>query len=590
MRPLDGPVEAQAPSPRGERQDHTDEARRLLVLIAARPLVLSLAVGFGIAANEALFVPGKSAGTGVLLLSYVLTGVYLLFWKLGMSRSVQVSIQVVTDAVLVTLLIAVTGGQGSQYALLYLLLILYASLFGSSRGAVAAGVLCCGAYATLWLPAFVPSGTLGQRPLPGQSYAGLLFYCSLFVAVGAIGGFLARRAEQKDQKLKDAALELERIQLGTDVILESIGSGIMSIDSEGKVVHFNRTASQILGLDPEEVRNGRFDEVLGPEMSGLAEQFRIGLEENVPVFRGEVEITSADGRKIPLGVNTSLIEAETGKKAGVVALYQDLTEAKKHDERAKRQETLAALGAFSAGIAHEIRNCLSPIAGSAELLSKEVSLHGDARRLMDLILKETDRLEVFLTELLFYARSKPLETKPVALETLIQETIELVKQHTANKEGVSIEYSSAGPEIHVLGDSEQLKRVFVNLGVNALEALECGGELTIRSYLEPVAGQPPAGATDRDAGRGAAASAVVEFKDNGVGIPPETLHRILEPFYSTKAAGTGLGLSIAQRVVERHGGRLSVESRLGMGTIVKVHVPSCKADGLKVPCQVQEAA
>ena len=580
MRRRGGPGEARVKSSPAQRQDQKDEAKRLLTLIASRPVVLSLAVGLGVVANDALFTAGRGAGAAVLLASYVLTGLYFLLWARRANKSFQVYLQIVADAALVTALVGVTGGPRSQYVLLYLLLILYASLFASFRGTLATGVLCSCAYVALWSPA-LPWANPGRAAARTDGSASVFFTGLSFAAAGVLGGFLARRAEQKEKKLKAARLELERIQLGTDVILESIGSGIMSIDSEGKIVHFNRTAAQILGLEPDFVKNRHYSEVLGHGMAGLAEQFTLGLSKGDTVFRGEAVITSRDGRTVPLGINTSLIVTDSGARVGVVALYQDLTEAKRLDERSKRQETLAALGAFSAGIAHEIRNCVSPIVGSAELLRKEVALRGDAKKLMSLIVKETDRLDVFLNELLFYARSKPLEMKTVDLQALIRDTIEIVKRHPAHSQGRSVSHQPHEPETWVNLDPEQMKRVFVNLAVNALQALECGGEVTIRTVSEDG---------NSHWSTRTAPSVVVEFEDNGVGIPPETLHRITEPFYSTKGSGTGLGLSIAQRVVERHDGRLSIESRLGMGTKVGVYIPRSVADRIDTPYPVQEAA
>ena len=580
MRRQGGPGEARVTSSPAHRQDQKDEAKRLLTLIVTRPVVLSLAVGLGAVANDAVFTAGRAAGAAVLLASYALTGVYLLLWARRVNKPLQVYIQVVADAALVTALVAVTGGPRSQYVLLYLLLILYASLFASFRGALATGVLCSGAYVALWSPLF-PGRRLPWGTARADGSASMYFTGLLFVAAGVLGGFLARRAEQKERKLRDARLELERIQLGTDVILESIGSGIMSIDSEGKIIHFNRTAAQILGLEPDFAKNRHYNEVLGHGMAGLAEQFTLGLTQGTSVFRGEAVITSRDGRTVPLGINTSLIVTNSGARVGVVALYQDLTEAKRLDEKSKRQETLAVLGAFSAGIAHEIRNCVSPIVGSAELLRKEVSLRGDAKKLMGLIVKETDRLEVFLNELLFYARSKPLELRTVDLQALIRETMEIVKRHPAHSEGRSVSHEPHEAETWVSVDPEQMKRVFVNLAVNALQALECGGEVIITTGCEDG---------NSHWSRRTTPSVVVEFEDNGVGIPAETMHRILEPFYSTKGSGTGLGLSIAQRVVERHDGRLSIESRLGIGTKVGVHIPRVLADRIDTPYPIQEAA
>ncbi|UCF79176.1 MAG: PAS domain S-box protein [Candidatus Eiseniibacteriota bacterium] len=565
----------------GQRQDQRVEQGRLRALIIARPLALTLAVGFGIALDGELFVPGARAGAWVLLISYTLSGIYILLSALRVRHGFQLGLQLVLDVALVTALVSVTGGVNSQYVLLYFVLILYASMLLSFGGALAASVLSAAAYLFSWTPALVSSRLVGPDYGNKEAVVKILFHGLLFVTVGVLGGFLARRAEQKERKLRDTASELRRVRLGTDVIIQSIKSGIMSIDSEGKVVHFNEAASDILGLDPAEVRGKYFEEALNPGMAAVARALRRGLHEGETVFRGEMEIESGDGRKVPLGINTSLIRTESGGRAGVVALCQDLTEAKRMDEKAKRQETLAALGQFSAGIAHEIRNCLSPITGSVELLKNELSPEGDSEELMGLILKETDRLEVFLTELLFYARAKPPEKQSVSLQELVEETVELLRRHPAYSERKVIECKFLTPDIHVNVDREQMKRVLVNLAVNALEAIDSKGTLTISTSLDAGAGEPP----ERHR-----PEATVEFKDNGQGIAPEDLCRILEPFYSTKGSGTGLGLSIAQRVLEGHGGKLSIESALGKGAKATIHIPCSVADRVDTACTNQKAA
>lgn len=562
-------------------QDQKPKARGVLSLILARPIVLTLAVGSGIALDQGLFTSGAEGGVRVLVSCYLLTGLYLLFALLRIRTTLSLAFQIAADVFLLTRLVSITGGPDSQYVLLYFILILYASMYLSFRGALTAGALSAGGYSLSWW------SQLFSWHVPQLGYSGpdatlkILFHAILFMTVGTLGGFLARRAEQQDRRLIDATNELHRIRLGTDVILESIGSGIMSIDSEGRIVHFNRAASNILGLDPGVAHDKHFEEILGPGMSAIAQLLRRGLDEGLTVSRGELEITSGDGRKVPLGINTSLVATEIGKRAGVIALYQDLTEVKKTEEKVKRQETLAALGQFSAGITHEIRNCLSPIVGSVELLRKELSLEGDSQKLMDLILKEADRLEGFLKELLFYARAKALDFKEVNLQQLIDETVEVVRRHPAHSPGKTLRCKFHARETYAKLDAEQMKRVFVNLAVNALEAIEGHGQLTISTYVEDK----------RLNGRSEPCPfVVVEFEDNGVGIPTESLNRILEPFYSTKGSGTGLGLSIAQRVVERHNGKMSIESQPDKGTKVRVYIPHFVADRIDTTCLTHKAA
>ena len=215
------------------------------------------------------------------------------------------------------------------------------------------------------------------------------------------------------------------------------------------------------------------------------------------------------------------------------------------------------------------------------MLRNELSLKGDSEKLMGLILTEADRLEVFLTELLFFARAKPPDRQTVLLQDLIEETVELVRRHPAHFEGKIVTCSFRAPETRVSVDREQMKRVFVNLAVNALEAMETGGTLAVSTYVETE----EAGLS-RDGGP----HATVEFQDSGEGIPPEDLGQVLEPFYSTKRSGTGLGLSIAHRIVEGHDGRLSIESSPGEGTKVRVHIPCSVADKVDMACDGQKAA
>ncbi len=567
--------------PLGQQQEQRGEHGRIRTLILARPLALTLAIGFGIALNGEVFTSGAEGGAAILLISYALTGVYILLWVFRVHPSFQLSLHVVMDVILITALVWITGGAESQYVLLYFVLILYSSMYLSFGGALAASTLSAAAYLFSWLPMVASQHILGASQAGRDATVKILFHGVLFVAVGFLCGFLARRVEQKERKLRDTTTELKRVRLGTDVILQSIGSGITSVDSNGRIVHFNKAASRILGLVPSCILNKDFEEVLEPRMSGIAEVLRRGLEGGDTVSRAEIEITSGDGKRVPIGITTSLIITESGRRAGVVALYQDLTEAKRMDEKAKRQETLAALGQFSAGIAHEIRNCLSPIAGSVELLRNELSLEGDLDRLMALILQETDRLEVFLTELLFYARAKPLETQAVHLQDLIEETVDVVKRHPVYSNGKSIECSFHAPETWVDVDREQMKRVFTNLSVNALEAIQGYGSLTVMTRLK---------AGDLRRSGGSKSEVIVEFRDTGPGIPEEELSRVLEPFYSTKKSGTGLGLSIVQRVVERHGGRLMIESVPGEGTKVAIHIPCSVADKVEMVCDEKKVA
>jgi signal transduction histidine kinase len=253
---------------------------------------------------------------------------------------------------------------------------------------------------------------------------------------------------------------------------------------------------------------------------------------------------------------------------GVVAVFQDLTEVREMERRARRNETLAEVGALAAGIAHELRNGLKPISGSVEVLQRELKLEGEAADLMDLIARESGRLNKFVTDLLSYSRERDLALEPVRLDDHLRELVSTLRHDPRRAASVQVEYVGCpgGPEdVRLVVDSEQMRQVWLNLAANALEAIGERGVLSVSWSVR-----------DED-------QVAVEFRDDGPGIAADDLRRVGEPFFTTKRGGTGLGLAIALRIVERHGGGLTLESVAGRGTTARVTLP-----GLQVP-QAQAA-
>lgn len=274
---------------------------------------------------------------------------------------------------------------------------------------------------------------------------------------------------------------------------------------------------------------------------------------------------------MPLGLSTSLLKDGAGLKTGVVALFQDLTEVRRLEAASRRQDRLSVIGGMAASIAHEVRNCVNPISGSVEMLQQDLPLTGENARLLELIAREAEQMERFVSELLNFTRGRPLHVEETTLEALLDATLDRIRSHPAWRPSVALQASYGPGPTRVLADSEQLQQVFFNLVLNAVEAMGPVGRLTVS--VEPAAG--PAG------------ECVVELADTGAGMSRETLDRIFEPYYSTKGSGTGLGLAIAHRIVERHRGRMEVTSRPGSGTRVRVYLPDAGAETAGV---VAEAA
>ncbi|MDP2960550.1 MAG: ATP-binding protein, partial [candidate division Zixibacteria bacterium] len=261
---------------------------------------------------------------------------------------------------------------------------------------------------------------------------------------------------------------------------------------------------------------------------------------------------------------------------GVIAVFQDLTEAKKIEERMRLQDRLAAVGELSAGIAHEIRNPLASISGSVEVLKNEMKLEGENQKLLELILKESSRLNTILKEFLQYAKSGETSLGRVELKRVVDEVIEIVKKHPSYQERISIRKRLDDSPIYILAEENQLKQLLINLLVNALEAMEeKGNELLIttrQSDLEIFLNyQKESSAEDL--------LIPLTIVDQGKGMTGEQMQKAFLPFYSNKKSGTGLGLAIVQRIVNNLNGRIECKSKLGQGTAFIVYLP--KYHGVK---------
>jgi two-component system sensor histidine kinase PilS (NtrC family) len=243
-----------------------------------------------------------------------------------------------------------------------------------------------------------------------------------------------------------------------------------------------------------------------------------------------------------MGISISPLTDGTQRRRGVIAVFQDLTEVHEMRERVRKADRLAAVGELSAGIAHELRNPLASISGSIEMLYHELALDGENKRLMELIMRESDRLDRIISDFLEFARLRTPRRVPSKLARCIDDVVTLVKQNTEKSDGVAIKtnFDPALPDIWM--DDEQMRQVFMNLAVNACEAMENGGTLEI------------------SAERTSEARVRIAFKDSGPGIEPEGLEKMFEPFFTTKDGGTGLGLAMANKIVTAHGGSIEFKN------------------------------
>lgn len=556
-----------------ERDRRQREAVNAVILgrVALITLVATMAVAFS---DTGLSLTRHYPFGFLILLSGGLGFAYSRAVRSGADVNALLTTQFLVDVAMISYLLLFTGGTSSQFAPLFLLAPLMGGIFLHVRG----GLLFAGA-AALAYTAFYASERAGM--VPPMAYGlterlsdvalklRLILYVPLFFIVGAIGGAIGRSLREGDQALNEARAQLNRALFDTETILENLSSGLATIDAGGSVRHWNRAASEILGIPAGAVRGRHYVDVFREGFEAFASRLRETLEQGVEGTRYEVTVRTANGRAVSLGMSASLLLGSAGERRGMIALFQDLSEVKALEEKIRRGETLAAIGQLSAGIAHEIRNCLNPIAGSVEVLQRELQVEGENARLLDLIVRESERLDRFIKELLDYARERPLRTEAVDAGTLAGESVELARRHPSATTAKRVAFEPSGAKVWIQADLDQMKQVLANLLINALEAIE--GEGTVSVTVRQDRRAPHGWGRPQGAPR-----AVLEIVDTGAGIQPEDLEHVFDPFFSTKQGGTGLGLAIASRIVERHGGHLEVESRVGVGTTMRLWLPQAE--------------
>ena len=530
-----------------------DPWRGLRTLTRVRLLVAALALPTGVlfrpdAGEEAWWVLGWSLlALGILS---VLFGVGI---RLRRGLGVQTYAQILSDLALVTWLSARTGGRESQFVLFFALVMVTSGLVGRVGGGVFAAAVACGAILMLPALAAVLHGASGGGSLRGAMPAPWMLIAFLSL-MGVLSGVLGHRVQNARAELARTTEELARVRVDNDLILRHLTTGVLTVDGTGRVAFLNPAAEQVLGLRADEAYGHPLAMALPGRLAALREAVERTLADRQPRTRLEVVAASSTGVELPLGVSTNPL-VHLGDVTGVVAVFQDLTEVREMERRARRNQTLAEVGALAAGIAHELRNGLKPISGSVEYLQRELKPEGESAVLMELIAVESNRLNRFVTDLLNYSRERDLALEPIELGDHLTELCEQLSRDPGRLPAIAVRCEPGPADAWVRADREQLRQVWLNLANNAFEAMPEGGTLAVRW---------------RDEG---GRRVVVEFEDAGPGIAPADLQHVGQPFFTTKEKGTGLGIAIAQRIVERHGGLLSFECPRGRGTIARVALP-----------------
>ncbi|HEY7728340.1 MAG TPA: ATP-binding protein [Candidatus Eisenbacteria bacterium] len=365
-------------------------------------------------------------------------------------------------------------------------------------------------------------------------------------------------------------------------LLQHAPLGVIAVSREGEVIHMNPEACRLLGYAEREGEGEAAARVLrAPRGEGHVPPGAVAKPEEAR----EVEVVTRAGEVLPVGLRLLPLEGADGRLRGTVALFQDLREQKALEEQWRRRDRLASLGALSAGVAHEIRNPLAGIGTSAQVLKRRLGADDPRASFVDVILEEVSRLDRIVEGLLQFAKPAPPRLSKQSVLPALEKALTLVHELAVRQDvAIHVDRAEHVPEVYV--DSDQILQVLLNVFMNALQAMDQGGELrvSVRTQRKKLAPRSTLGrrANDRLLKREEPpAQDVVEIRvrDNGPGIPASVLARVFDPFYTTRAQGTGLGLSVCQSIIREHGGTISIESTVGQGTSVILDLPVEKRHG-----------
>ena len=500
--------------------------------------------------------PGTNRGILALSLLVVVGSSGALVAFAPMARPHRVAWLVcLLDTALVTAVVAATGGARSIFAFLYVLSVTAACLLLSRTGGLTIAAASSALYTGLVFGRTIfPMTAFFEAPAESTALEVVTIFMNAgtFLVVAIVAGGLAERFRSTQEELETNQADLRDLEAFTNLIFESVGTGLIALDREHRVTALNRAAEQITGVAAAAVM-GRPWSVLGGSVPLAVIESEIESSGRGSVWR-EVTLRRGDGEDIPVRMTFSALRAGDGRGIGLIAACEDLSAIRAMEARMRAADRLASLGRMAANIAHEIRNPLAALSGAVEVMAAGAA--DDTReRLGQIVLKETGRLNEIIREFLEYARPAPPSPTPVNVAEAVDEVL-LLLEHQAPA-GTLKAVREFPPALTWTVDRQQFRQAVWNLCLNAVQAMPEGGELRVTMTVG-----------DR---------LVLRVSDTGEGIEAADLGHIFEPFFSTKADGSGLGLALVHRIVQDHGGEIDVYSRPRVGSTFTVTLPVANA-------------
>jgi len=522
-------------------QSTFDERNWLAWLVKVRILILTFLLAIQLAVAHLAPAPlPLRLFIGTMVLWFALSLFYALLLSFWQEHRLQASLQVLTDLVLVSLVVHQTGGWDSSLNFLYPLIIIVASILLPRVWAHLVAALAFILYGTVLELNYYGVVKSYCTTHPGLKALQAIIFVNLFayLAVAYLAGLLTTKLRQARVQLKDTSGALENLQILHENIIQSISSGLITTGLDGHITLVNSAAQKLLERTPEQL--------LGKPVSRLFLDALPNAES--PQTHAEVRLDTAHSFRKTLRVRVATLDVPDRGTLGYVYAMDDLTEIRRLEREVRMQDRLAAVGRLAAAIAHEIRNPLTSIAGSVSMLSGVPEMSAEHRQLLDIVTRESQRLNGIITDFLAYSRGKQYRFDKVDLVPLLEDTLTLMRHRmTAENTGIVIESRLEVREAWVLADGDKIKQVFWNFAENAVRAMRDGGTLRVAIERHGEDWQ-------------------ISFADTGTGMTPLQTEKIFEPFQSNFEGGTGLGLAVVYQIVQAHEGKVWARSKPGQGT------------------------
>lgn len=507
-----------------------------LMVIRLIAITITLAIGF------LVFNIPLDSFYEFIAFYYLISVLYIILLQRSKHFSFLGFFQITIDLIAITSIVTFAGPVDSVFPNLYILIILLSIIVFPTYGGIITAAVSVLMYISTILYLFLNSSTDYINIMGGHQVVFYVayIYITIFVAVGYLSNYLSKILRQK-------SIEIERLVKQSNYVFKHINTGLLIIDNENIVTYANDAALKILSASEEDIYGINWQTLFD------IEEIDDMISRNIFENKGEIELMA---KRLPVAVSFSNIRDNSGEINFKIILFRDLTQQKSNEQKLLEAERLKAIANLSATVAHEIGNPLASISGSAEIMLNNVQ-EEKQKYLLQIICKEVDRLTDIVTDFLSFTRLRSVELTTFDLNNLIMDVVVLLHHSKQFPDNMKLIFKELPEPLNITSDEKQLKQAFINIGLNALEAMPNGGKLEISLI--------PDQRSD---------FVEVQISDTGVGIPEDTLNNIFDSFFTTKNNGSGIGLYVTQKIIHSHRGEISVESSPGKGSVFHITLPT----------------